>query len=162
MMRQSQKSAFGRRGAACLVSGLVWLVAACGGGSGAGATGEAPKAAPRAALSPCTTEACEDLGACPLTSKEHLDAFNCRPCSDAAASACEDAKACTVRDAASLEALICRAIREETPCKDATTRALEGWRKDGELPFLDEPTLKHAVEERYARQAKPTLACPTP
>ncbi|MDC3959519.1 hypothetical protein KEG38_37040 [Polyangium jinanense] len=137
---------------------LAGLAASCGGG-GASTTSEAPKTPAVAELPACTTEACEDLSACPLTSKEHLDAFNCRPCGEEAAKDCEDAKACTVRDARSLEALICRAIRQETPCQAATTRALEGWRKDGELPFVDEPILKRAVEERYARQAKAALAC---
>ena len=148
-------------GAWCvMVLALAGLAASCGSSGGAGATGEAPKTPAPAELPACTTEACEDLSACPLTSKEHLDAFNCRTCGEDAAKDCEDAKACTVRDARSLEALICRAIRQELSCQAATARALEGWRKDGELPFVDEPILKRAVEERYARQAKAALACP--
>jgi hypothetical protein len=132
---------------------------ACGGGSNT--EGQTPKTPAAPALPACAAgEVCTDLGTCLLTSKEHLDAFNCRACSDDAVKGCDEPKTCSIRDAASVEAFVCRAIRKEMSCKDATALALEAWRKDGEPPFIDEAILRQAVSERYGRQAKAALACP--
>jgi len=146
---------------AVVLGGALALACACCGG-GASTEGQTPKIPAAPTLPACTTsDVCTDLASCLLTSKEHLEAFNCRACTDESVKACEDAKTCPVRDARSVEALVCRAIRQEMPCKNATTLALEAWRKDGEPPFLDEGILRRSVGERYARQAKAALGCPT-
>ncbi|MBK9261874.1 MAG: hypothetical protein IPM54_18980 [Polyangiaceae bacterium] len=143
-----------------VLSVALGLACACG-GSAASTEGQTPKTPAAPALPACeASDVCTDLATCLLTSKEHLDAFNCRACSDEAVKACEDPTTCPIRDASSVEALVCRAIRKEMACKDATAVALEAWRKDGEPPFLDEGILRKAVSERYARQAKPALGCP--
>jgi hypothetical protein len=139
---------------------LFALAAACGPGGSSGGAVEGPKTPAPAALPACSADACVDLASCPLTSKEHLDAFDCRPCGDEATKGCEDAKSCPVRDATTLEALVCRAIQQKVSCKDASAHALAAWQKDGEPPFLDDVTLKKAVHERYARQAPASLVCP--
>ena len=141
------------------LTGVLTLAGACGGSSST--EGQTAKTPATPALPACAaTDVCTDLGACLLTSKEHLEAFNCRACNDEAVKGCDDPKTCPIRDAASVEAFVCRAIRKETSCKDATSMALEAWRKDGEPPFLDEGILRKAVSERYTRQAKAALACP--
>jgi hypothetical protein len=141
-----------------LLAGVFTVGGACGGASSDGQTTKTPVVA---SLPACNAgDVCTDLGTCLLTSKEHLDAFNCRACSDEAVKACEDPKSCPVTNASAVEAFVCRAIRKEMACKDATTMATEAWRKDGEPPFLDEPILRRAIAERYTRQAKATLACP--
>lgn len=145
----------------CSGSLLAFIFAAGGACGGAGSDGQTVKAPTAAPLPACNAgDVCTDLGNCLLTSKEHLDAFNCRACSDEAVKACEDPKSCAVTNAAAVEAFVCRAIRKELSCKDATTMAIEAWRKDGEPPFIDEPILRRAIGERYARQAKAALACP--
>lgn len=140
-------------------AGAFGLASACGGASST--EGQTAKAPAGPALPACAaSEVCTELGTCLLTSKEHLDAFNCRACTDEAVKSCEDPKTCKFVDASAVEAFVCRAIRKELACKDATSLALEAWRKDGEPPFLDEPILRRTVSERYARQAKASLACP--
>jgi hypothetical protein len=141
--------------------GFAWflgLAGACGGASSTeGQTAKTPVAP---ALPACaSSDVCTDLATCLLTSKEHLDAFNCRTCTDEAVKTCDDPKTCTIRSASEVEAFVCRAIRKEMACKDATTLALEAWRKDGEPPFIDEAILRKTVSERYARQAKSSLVC---
>lgn len=138
---------------------VLGLTGACGGASST--EGQTAKAPPAPALPACSAaDVCTDLGTCLLTSKEHLDAFNCRACTDESVKGCDDPKTCAIRDATSIEAFVCRAIRKEMACKDASTMALEAWRKDGEPPFIDEFVLRKTVSERYARQAKQSLACP--
>jgi hypothetical protein len=142
-------------GLACFLG----LAGACGGGSST--EGQTAKTPPAPALSACSaSDVCTDLSTCLLTSKEHTDAFNCRACTDEAVKGCDDPKTCAIRDATSIEAFVCRAIRKEMACKDASTLALEAWRKDGEPPFIDQLTLHKAISERYTRQAKASLACP--
>lgn len=141
-----------------LLAGVLATSGACGGGGADRQTAKTPAVAPLPACS--AAEVCTDLNTCLLTSKEHLDAFNCRACSDEAVKACEDPKTCPVTNATAVEAFVCRAIRKEVACKDATAMAIEAWRKDGEPPFIDEPILRRAISERYARQAKSALACP--
>jgi len=158
MFKASRSITWKRLGLGSLLAGVFAMSGACGGGSADGQTAKTPAVA---ALPACSAaEVCTDLSTCLLTSKEHLDAFNCRVCSDEAVKACEDPKSCPVTNAAAVEAFVCRAIRKEVACKDATTMAIEAWRKDGEPPFIDEPILRRAISERYARQAKAALACP--
>lgn len=141
-----------------LLAGVLAASGACGGASSDGQTAKAPAVAP---LPVCNAgDVCTDLSTCLLTSKEHLEAFNCRACSDEAVKACDDPKSCPVTNAAAVEAFVCRAIRKEMACTSATTMAIEAWRKDGEPPFIDESILRKAISERYARQAKASLACP--
>lgn len=137
---------------------LFTFVAACGGG---GAEGEGPKAgaAAEAAAPACKAEPCADLGKCPLTEKEHLEAFACRTCPAEATAACKDAKECAVGDAAALEALICRAMEQKLPCDQAVEAARAGWKKEGEPPFLDGETLTYAVQRRYAFHGPEGMRC---
>jgi hypothetical protein len=133
------------------------LLAACGGG---GAEAEGPKAGAGAAKAPtCQAEPCADLGKCPLTEQQHLEAFACRTCSADATKACPDAKECAVGDATALEALICRAIEQKLPCDKAVEAARAGWKKEGEPPFLDGDTLAYAVERRYLFHGPAGLGC---
>jgi hypothetical protein len=141
------------------LASVLGLASACGGGASTeGQTAKTPEVPTLPACS--AADVCTDLGACLLTSKEHLDAFNCRACTDEAVKGCDDPKTCAIHDASSVEAFVCRAIRKEMACKDASTLALEAWRKDGEPPFLDESILRKTMSERYARQAKASLGCP--
>jgi len=156
--------AFGSKNCNPLALGMmlacaIGLSGACGGASSTEGQTIPTPAAP--ALPACSaTEVCADVGTCLLTSREDLDAFNCRACTDEAVKGCDDPKTCGIRDARSIEAFVCRAIRKEMACKDASTMALEAWRKDGEPPFIDQWTLHIAISDRYARQAKASLACP--
>jgi hypothetical protein len=149
-----------RLAAAVLLCGVG--LAACGGGGGAGGAGaDTPAGPPKASgkLAACTVDACAELSKCPLTEKDSLEAFVCRPCTQEAAAGCADAKDCSVKDAAALEALLCRAIEQKMSCKDAQDKARAGWKKEGEPPFLDDTTLSYAVEHKYWRHAAPELRC---
>jgi len=140
---------------------FVALAAACGGGAASVEGGEGAKTPEQKTTSvPCSADACLDLGSCPLTSKEHADAFNCRACDAAATKGCSDAKSCPVRDATTLEAMVCRAIDTKMSCAEALSSAVSAWQKDGEPPFVDDATLRSSVRERYARLA-PSLVCPS-
>jgi hypothetical protein len=141
------------------LASILCSVGACGGASSS--EGQTSKTPAGPTLPACVaSDVCTELNGCLLTSKEHLEAFNCRACSDDAVKECDDLKTCSIDNATSVEAFVCRAIRKELTCRDATALALEAWRKDGEPPFLDEGILRKTMSERYARQAKASLGCP--